>query len=299
MVVLPRVAISKVLNSSERLDLLKKLEAIGSSNLPNYMFQKLLYPIDNYYLKNREFLSRYLLLAATLDQQADSDSAKNTVVSLYVRFGADFFLNPHRYINQLYSILGLVASLYKPKTRVLRLKNESIMLLRIGGFLLTLINVASRYGGLLNYLNSANTPRDLLNILLKDPLLSGLLYEKAARMYTGWVSHPRLWINISHGKWRVSEIPMAINGHVCKVLARTGFLSSVLVENTNSYIVEAEKERNNIEAEVDYIYPNGDKLFIDFGAFFIGITYCHEASPHCTICPLGQLCRRNINFRAY
>ncbi|MEM4511768.1 MAG: hypothetical protein QXK97_00470 [Acidilobaceae archaeon] len=296
---MPTVDVPNRLSLSDKRKLLERLEYIGLSNFTHYMNQRLLNVLDNKHLRHREFLSRYLLLVAALDQQADSDSARKTVVSLYLRYGADLFLNPHQYVGNLYEVVELAASLYRPRTRVLRLKNNAALLLRIGGFLLALVNITERYGGLLNYLSLATSPRGLLDLILKDLLLSGLLYEKAARMYVGWVSHPKLWINISNGKWKPSEVPMAVNGHVCKVLARTGFLSSAMVEDVKTYIVEAENERKNIEKEIDLAYPEGDRLFIDFGAFYIGITYCYETNPRCSQCPISHLCKKNIVFRAY
>jgi len=92
-----------------------------------------------------------------------------------------------------------------------------------------------------------------------------------------------------------------VNGHVCKLLARTGFLSDVLVENTNNMIVKAREERRRIENLIKNTYPNGDFFMIDSGAFIIGITYCREKEPNCAECPLEAkgLCRKNVQIRAY
>jgi hypothetical protein len=66
----------------------------------------------------------------------------------------------------------------------------------------------------------------------------------------------------------VNFIPMVVNGHVVKILARTGFLESVHVERERM-IVEAEKERLRIEKEVRTIKSDGDMFSIDYGAFLI------------------------------
>ena len=296
---MPRVLVQKRISSEQKIRVLELLEKIGNQRIIPYMKQNLLYPLSTQLLQNKEFLSRYLLLAATLDQQADSLSAKRTVVQLYNQYGPGFFLRPHRYIDQLYRVLNTVTKYYKPKTRFIRLKHEAVGFLRVGGYLLSLINITERYGGLLPYFSSCSSPQNLLDTLLSDPFISGILYEKAARMYVGWLSHPNLWIDISSSKWEVSSIPMVVNGHVCKVLARTGFLSDVLVEDEDTMIVKARNERRRIESDVKRIYPTGDHFMIDTGAFYIGITYCDEKNPKCRRCPIGKNCAKNLEFRAY
>jgi len=296
---MPRISIQKRLSYTQKITLLKLLESVGNQNIIPYMNRNLLYPISTELLQNKEFLSRYLLLAATLDQQADSASARMTVIQLYDNYGSDFFLKPRFYIDNLHAVLSIVRAHYKPKTRVIRLKHEAIGFLRVGGYLLSLINITKLYGGLLPYFSRCNSPQNLLDTLLADPFINGILYEKATRMYVGWLSHPNLWINVSNGKWKASSLPMVVNGHVCKVLARTGFLSDVLVESTKTMIVKARDERRRIERHVKQAYPNGDHFMIDTGAFYIGITYCDERNPKCEKCPISRVCARNTNFRAY
>lgn len=296
---MPRVRVSKILSLHNKQNLLKILENFGNTNFSPYMWNSLLYPLSSHILKDKEFLSRYLLLSAILDQQADSPSARKTVIQIYDKYGVSFFLNPSNYLTKLYDVMILASQHYSPKARVMRMKTEGFLLLRIGGFLLSLVNITDRYGGLLQYFSRSVSPKELLNQILNDALLRGLLYEKAARMYTGWISHPSLWIDISSGKWKVYEIPMAINGHVCKVLARSGFLSDVLVENTATMIVEAEKERDRIEDEVNNVRSTTDRFMVDFAAFYIGITYCEEKQPLCNECPINSLCNKDTRFRAY
>jgi len=295
----PRVKVSRPLPLHDKQRLLSLLEVFGRTNFNPYMQSSLLYPLPLSLLQDREFLARYLLLSAILDQQADSASARTTVIKIYKNYGTKFFLNPNDYVADLYSVIRFASQHYVPKARVMRMKKEGFLLLRIGGFMLSLINITKLYGGLLQYFSQAPSPKGLLNQVLNDTLLKGLLYEKAARMYVGWISHPDLWINISSGKWKAYEIPMAVNGHVCKVLARSGFLSDVLVESESTMIVEAERERSGIEMEVDIVYPTSDRFMIDFAAFYIGITYCKEQDPSCTTCPISTLCGKDTRFRAY
>jgi len=296
---MPRVSIQKGLSYTQKITLLKLLESVGDQSIIPYMNRNLLYPVSTKLLQNKEFLSRYLLLVATLDQQADSASARETVIQLYNKYSSDFFLKPHRYIDNLHAVLNIVRAYYKPRTRVIRLKHEAAGFLRVGGYLLSLINITKLYGGLLPYFSRCNSPQNLLDTLLVDPFINGILYEKAARMYVGWLSHPKLWINISNGKWKVSSLPMVVNGHVCKVLARTGFLPDVLVENKKTMIVEARKDRERVERCVKQVYPIGDYFMIDTGAFYMGIAYCDEWSPKCEKCPISKVCARNTKFRAY
>ncbi len=299
MSLMPWKTVTYQLSTSQKTRLLTLLESIGIQHLEPSMRQSLLYPLSDGLLKDKEFLSRYFLLTAALDQQAESESARKTVIQIYSRYGADFFMNPDKYADKLHPILSLVKQHYKPKVRVLRLTANGASLLRVGGFLLTLINVEQEYGGLIQFFSHSESPSNLLTLIENDPLIGGLLYEKAARMYTGWISHPNLWINISNGEWKVSDIPMVVDGHVCKVLARAGFLTRVSVEDLRKYVVKAREERENIEREVSRILPNGDRFMIDFGAFYIGLNYCHEEQPKCDSCPIKEICRKNRMFRAY
>jgi len=296
---MPRISIQKELPYTQKISLLKLLERLGNQQIVPYMSQNLLYPLPDRLLQDKEFLSRYLLLTATLDQQADSSSARNTVIQLYNQYGSDFFLKPDHFVDRLNMVLKIVRMHYKPKTRVVRVKHEAIGFLRVGGYLLSLINLTELHGGLLPYFSKCNSPQNLLRTLSSDPFINGLLYEKATRMYVGWLSHPNLWINVSNGKWKVWDIPMVVNGHVCKVLARTGFLSDVLVESVKTMIVKARDERRRIENIVRQIHPRGDYFMIDTGAFYVGITYCDEWNPKCERCPISKECARNTEFRAY
>jgi len=166
--------------------------------------------------------------------------------------------------------------------------------------MLTVHNISNKYGGLYNYFSKYNNPRALLNEgILRDPLLSGLLYEKAARLYVGWITHPMLYVKIFGDDERIrSSIPMVVDGHVTKVLARTGFLDKVSVEKERN-IVKAEEERKRIEELVRAFREGRDPFLIDYGAFWVGINYCKEENPNCGQCPLKNICKKNTEFRAY
>lgn len=50
-------------------------------------------------LSDKEFLTRYLLLAAILDQQAESDNARRTVIEIYRNYDDVFFLKPRKFLD--------------------------------------------------------------------------------------------------------------------------------------------------------------------------------------------------------
>jgi endonuclease III len=296
---MPTVKIPYVLHSNERRSLLDMLEKIGSRNIAEDLKKTLLDILSHELLNNKEFLVRYFLLAAILDQQAESESARQTVKRVFQNYGYEFFMKPQRYFNNIHEIVRCVLDTYTPKTRIIRMKKEGITFLRIGGFMLAIHNLSYRFGGLIEYFKRYQDTFILLNKgILEEHSLSGLFYEKAARLYVGWITHPKLFVKIYGENLPVNFIPMVVNGHVVKILARTGFLESVHVERERM-IVEAEKERLRIEKEVRTIKSDGDMFSIDYGAFLIGTKYCHEENPDCNRCPLNTICLKNVMFRAY
>jgi endonuclease III len=297
---MPVERVHKVLSQDNKKLLLSKLEDIGARNIVEDLRRSLLEGLDSSLLNDKEFMLRYLLLTTVLDQQAESESARRTVRSIAQKYGYKFFMNPREYFDNIRDAIQLALGTYEPRARVLRMKKEGITLLRIGGFMLAVNSLSLRFGGLFSYFRQYRTPYELLNRgMLGEPLLSGLLYEKAARLYVGWITHPQLFIRIYGESVPRNTIPMVVNGHVTKVLARTGFLDRVSVESRDNMIVEAERERGRIENEVKRVKPDGDLFSIDYGAFFIGIRYCHERNPNCAQCPLNTICSRNTEFRAY
>lgn len=297
---MPIVKVEKTLSSEERRRLIDELEKLGSGKLLEDLKRTLLKNLPPQLLNDKEFLSRYLLLAAVLDQQAESNSARGTVSMLYNEYGYQFFMDPKSYLDKIHEIVGKALKTYRPKVRVLRMKITSITLSRIGGYMLAIHSLALRYGGLLGYFRRFQNPKDLLERgILGEIMFSSLLYEKAARLYVGWVTHPDLPVSVYGTSIPRNSIPMVVNGHVGKVMARTGFLEKVSVEDLERKIIEAEKERSRIERLVESVKPNGDFFAIDYGAFLVGINYCHEEKPDCSRCILNTLCKKNIEIRAY
>jgi hypothetical protein len=91
---MPTVKIPYVLHSNERRSLLDMLEKIGSRNIAEDLKKTLLDILSHELLNNKEFLVRYFLLAAILDQQAESESARQTVKRIFQNYGYEFFMKP-------------------------------------------------------------------------------------------------------------------------------------------------------------------------------------------------------------
>jgi endonuclease III len=298
---MPLERVPKVLQRQQKIEMLSILERIGVDNLAKDLQSSFLNIVnDPSLLSDKEFLLRYLLLAAILDQQAESDTARQALKRIVQVYGADFFMNPQKYFDKIREVLDTVLNVYKPRARVIRMKSEGVALLRVGGFLLTVHNISLKFEGLYQYFTKFKSPSTLLeNGILSNPLLSALLFEKAARLYVGWITHPQLFIKLYGENIQKSSIPMPVDGHVAKVFTRTGFLTTVNTENENTKIIEAEKERERIEKEVKALKPDADTFAIDYGAFLIGIKHCNDANPKCYECPLNKICNKNTMFKAY
>jgi endonuclease III len=298
---MPLERVPKVLQPHQKRELLDILERIGSENLVKDLQSSLLNIInDTDLLSNKEFLLRYLLLAVVLDQQAESDSAREALKRIMQIYGANFFMSPQMYFDKIYEMLNVVLKVYKPRVRVIRMKSEGVTLLRIGGFLLAVHGISLKFGGLYQYFVQFRNPATLLEQgILSNPLLSALLFEKAARLYVGWITHPQLFVKLYGDNVRKSSIPMPVDGHVAKVFVRTGFLATVNIESKSTMIIEAEKERERIEKEVLALKPDADTFAIDYGTFLVGIKYCNDANPRCYECLLNKICNKNTMFKAY
>jgi len=63
-------------------------------------------------LLDKEFLARCLLLAAILDQHADSVSARKTVTKIYEVYRESFFITPWNHINDFNKLMNLIMQPY-------------------------------------------------------------------------------------------------------------------------------------------------------------------------------------------
>jgi len=107
-----RKKIERRLSNDERKELLKELEKIGVENVRKDLESTLLWGSPDLrdetkqelrkLINDKEFLIRYLLLAAVLDQQAESETARKTVRNLFEKYGYEFFMKPESYFNKIY-----------------------------------------------------------------------------------------------------------------------------------------------------------------------------------------------------
>lgn len=103
---MPRVPLNQ-LPQDLKPKLLEALEGLGKQRLKNDLYNSLLQRLDPEDLKNKEFLARYLLLAAVMDQQAESVSARETVMRIYESYGKAFFINPEKFVNDLEGVFEI------------------------------------------------------------------------------------------------------------------------------------------------------------------------------------------------
>ena len=85
---------------------------------------------------DKEKITRFLLLAAFLDQQAESPTARRTAVSIYNTFGDDLFFKPQSVLLRMGKLVPLKGG-YKISPAIGRvLPRFGWIVLRVGGFLI-------------------------------------------------------------------------------------------------------------------------------------------------------------------
>jgi len=269
---------------------------------------------------DKEKLTRFLLLTAFLDQQAESPSARKTAIEIYKVFGDNLFFRPQRCLIQIDKLVPLKKG-YKVSPAIGRvLPRFGWFVLRVGGFLTyeMMLNNAS----LSQKLGLCKTPSEAVAFLKNNPLVESILREKAVRMYISWIGHPNLGISISHGKWDKSLFEMPVDGHVGKIFSRTGLVSEVIHEakkgsGSRWNVIVASSMRPSIQEATNK--NSGDCIMVDHGAFQIGINCCPDnlegiacdscpRASFCQIkpkigcegyCMLRDYCKRNLTWRAY
>jgi len=85
---------------------------------------------------DKEKLTRFLLLTAFLDQQAESPSARKTAIGIYKMFREDLFFKPQKCLMQMDKLVPLKDE-YKISPAIGRvLPRFGWFVLRVGGFLI-------------------------------------------------------------------------------------------------------------------------------------------------------------------
>jgi len=269
---------------------------------------------------DKEKLTRFLLLAAFLDQQAESPSARKTAINIYKIFGDNLFFSPKSCLVQIDKLVPLKEG-YKVSPAIGRvLPRFGWFVLRVGGFLTyeMMLNKAS----LSEKLGQCKSPKEATAFLHSNPLVESILREKAVRMYISWIGHPDLRIDVSNGRWNKSLFEMPVDGHVGKIFSRTGLVSEIVHEGKEGSgsrwnVIVASDMRPFIQ-EMTNKYSK-DCIMVDHGAFQIGINCCPDnlegiacdSCPRATFCQikpkigckgycmLRDYCKRNLVWRAY
>lgn len=269
---------------------------------------------------DKEKLTRFLLLTAFLDQQAESPTARKTAVNIYKTFGENLFDKPQQVLLRLDKLAPLKDE-YKISPAIGRvLPRFGWFVLRVGGFLI--YEMTLNKNRLSDKLGKCKNPKEAINLLHSNPIVESILRDKAVRMYISWVGHPDLGIDVSQEKWKKTDFDMPVDGHVGKVFSRAGMIPEIIHEsrdrkNKRWNIIVASKMRPSIQELAESF--NADCVMVDHGAFQIGFNCCPDnlEGIACDSCPKAYLCRikdkigckgrcvlrehckRNLTWRAY
>ena len=269
---------------------------------------------------DKEKISRFLLLTAILDQQAESPTARKTAIQIHGIFGDDLFYAPRIVMLNFQKLVPLKTD-YKISPAIGRvLPRFGWIVLRVGAFLIYEMSMNNRK--LSEELGRYETPKDALNFLYSNPVIESILRDKAVRMYVSWVGHPELGINVSNGKWRKADFEMPVDGHVGKIFSRTGMVKEIIHEAKKDKtarwnIISASEMRSSIQAVANE--HSEDCIMVDHGAFRLGINCCPDnlQGIACDSCPrtatcmikdeidcpgrclLSDSCKKNLTWRAY
>jgi len=311
--------VGKEASVSESKSMINILEHIGKSLQPLELFE-IINSLPTAVVVDKEKLTRFLLLTAFLDQQAESPSARRTAIHIYRIFGDDLFFRPQNCLIQIDKLVSLKDE-YKVSPAIGRvLPKFGWFVLRVGGFLT--YEMMLNKTNLLEKIGQCTTPSKAIEFLHSNPLVESIFRGKAARMYISWIGHSDLGIDVSNGKWDKSLFEMPVDGHVGKIFSRAGLVSEVIHEGKKGSgsrwnIIVASNMRPLIQ-EVTNKYSR-DCIMVDHGAFQIGINCCPDnlEGIACDSCPranfckikpkigckgycmLRDYCKRNLTWRAY
>jgi len=285
--------VGKEASVSESKSMIDILEHVGKSLQPLELAE-IINNIPKAVVSDREKLTRFLLLAAFLDQQAESPSARRTAIHIYKIFGDDLFFKPQNCLVEIDKLVSLKDE-YKVSPAIGRvLPRFGWFVLRVGGFLT--YEMMLKKAWLSEKLGQCVTPTKALEFLHSNPLVESIMREKAARMYVSWIGHSDLGIDISNGKWDKSLFEMPVDGHVGKIFSRAGLVSEVIHEGKKGSgsrwnIIIASKMRPSIQ-EATNKYSR-DCIMVDHGAFQIGFNCCPDnlEGMSCDSCPRASFCR--------
>jgi len=308
----------ETLSDTLKRQVLAKLEQLGRKAwqqqwidflaIPQQLRSSVRQPITP--LEQREYVLRYLLLRALLDQQASADGARLLAKRLYEEFSNQLLTEPWEI-----SLIKILEVYHKVNQKVKESDGRPIF--RVG--LLGAIKPISIFGyrflaftGFIKFLEEnkqliynlilrkAKQPRDAHRYLSTHPILEiGWVGRdpKACRMYVDWLAYLMTEVWHEPVRYTMKDTLMLVNGHVAKVFARTGLLSKVIYEKRRPYIVQAQQLRRSIEQLIQQtdLVP----FYVDFGTYVLAQTYCAEKEPKCSVCPLALECKKYKKWTAY
>jgi len=315
---LTKSRVGVVASNSEVESMLEILESVGKKLQPIEL-KEITDQLPRELVSDREKLTRFLLLVAFLDQQAESPTARSTAIKIHELFGNDLFFKPKEVLFNLNKLAPLKDD-YKISPAIGRvLPRFGWFVLRVGGFLIyeIMLNKAE----LSERLGECSSPVEAIDCLHSNPLVESILRDKGVRMYVSWIGHPDLGIDVSNGTWDKLSFLMPVDGHVGKVFSRAGMVSEVIHEAKSGKtarwnIIRASEMRDSIQ-EVVSSYGR-DFIMVDHGAFQVGINCCpdnlegiccdgcskisckvRETTNYPNRCVLSEFCKRNLTWRAY
>lgn len=303
----------------ETKSMIAALEKVGEVLQPNSI-ETLLSGLPSEVTSDKEKITRFFLLVAILDQQAESPSARVTALNIYKQFGNELFTKPQNVLYRMDKLFSLKDD-YKISPAIGRvLPKFGWLILRAGAFLIYEMSLNNKR--LSEILAEQALPKEAESLLRGNPILEAVLREKALRLFISWIGHPALGIDLSQGKWSSLDFEMPVDGHVGKIFSRTGMISQIIHERKQGKgerwnIIVASNMRPGIQEVVNQF--SSDPIMVDHGAFQIGfhccpdnlvgiscdecekIHYCQIASKiHCKgYCILKRDCKRNLTWRAY
>jgi len=316
---MPKSLIENKASNQEVRSMISILERVGKILQPQDL-KSIYRGLPQAIVSEKEKLTRFLLLVAILDQQAESPTARKTAIIAYKKLGDSLLSNPQKALINLDKLFPLQHQ-YKISPAIGRvLPRFAWFVLRIGGFLIYEMMLNDKK--LSEELRKCKTPKQALNLLHDNPVIASILRDKAARMYISWIGHPDLGVDISKGFWKRESFEMPVDGHVGKIFSRTGIVKEVIHEGKKGKssrwnIIKASEMRDSIQ-QITIKFSN-DPIMVDHGAFQIGFNCCTDKVENVScnacvrkffckikdkigcegICILRDYCKKNLLWRAY
>lgn len=258
--------------------------------------------------EERERVVRYLLLRVLINQQAKFEKVREMSIRVSEEFTDTLLFEPFRIdeaalFEVFYEIAGEKGSdLYKVGALggIRPLSLFAYRFKAFEGFVRWLAKERKRLYEVAVECIQADEAKGLFRFLNTHPVLrAGWVGNdpKACRMFVNWIVFMfcEIW-NISVGDMK--DTMMIVDGHVGKVVCRTGLLEKVNYESKRPFIIEASKMRKRIEeiTSPTRFIP----FYVDNGAFYLFEDgFCVDLNPDCDNCPISHFCKKYTKWTAY